>query len=336
MVPSRARKFAVLSAVGLAVSIGMLQVVGAASPTPAATPTPTTAPPSVTSPPGPLIGPFAEPQLVPGMGYDVTCNIAALSTNCSHLISSTGPMPAGISPTSPSALVTMLVNVPSAYQYLQDWVPYNAATSGPIASAPAADSVQYDLAAASGSGATTGEEMVLDAEDTWSVPSGSTMDVAATMNSSGNTDRCGALIGQFGSRFLNYPVPFYAPNGSTYSPNDTDLAGVTYKFQMANTQDTYPLCVVLTTGGAEVFGATFPSGQLAEPRQNALYARVIAASGEPFPLVGTDGGGWDTTNYFQHSAGSDYEAWSSVSVASAPPYYTFANTTSNISIGVYG
>jgi hypothetical protein len=318
---------------GIVFGFGSVRVATAAT----TAPTPPTVQPA--SPPTTLpyvapIGPFVEPVLEATGGYEVTCNIAAMSADCSHLISSTGPPLSGLSPTSPAALVTMLVNVPSAYQYLQNWVPYDATTSTSASATPSADPT-YDLAAASGSGETTGEEMTLTAEDSWSVPGGDTADVAATMNSGGNTLRCGALIGQFGSRYLNYPVPFYAPNGSTYSPNDTNLADVTYDFEVANAQNANPVCVVLTTGGGEVFGASFPFG-LAYPRQNALYARIIQ-SGSAYPTVGPGGVGWTTTNYFQPSAGHAYEAWESVSVADDPPYYTYEeNNPADILIAYLG
>lgn len=168
--------------------------------------------------------------------------------------------------------------------------------------------------------------MVLSAEDNWSVPQTDTMDVAATINSNGNTLRCGALIGQFGSRYLNYPVPFYAPNGSTYSPNATDLAGVTYSFQVVNAQTATPVCAVLKSStGQEIFGATFPLGNFPYPRQNAIYARVIRNTSQ-YPTVGPSGIGWTTTDYYQPGNGGAFEVWGEVFVADAPPYYTYEET----------
>ncbi len=163
--------------------------------------------------------------------------------------------------------------------------------------------------------------MALAGYTSWSVPSGDTIDIAATINSNGNTLRCGPLIGQFGSRYLNYPVPFYAQNGSTFSPNAINLSHLGYTFEVVDAQSSTPICVVLqSSNGMEVFGATFSLRNLPYPRQNALYARVIRA-GSPYPSVGPSGDGFLTTNYYETSSGA-FALWGTLAVSNAPPYYT--------------
>ncbi len=140
------RRLAVLAGAGFVLSGVSLAAPGTVSAAGLATPeavSPVVAPPS-SLPAAHLVGPFLEPQLVPGDGYYVTCNIAALSPDCSHLITSTGPPLSNLSPSDPAALVTMLINVPSAYAYLQNWIPYNAMADATLPAGLSTDP-QYNL-----------------------------------------------------------------------------------------------------------------------------------------------------------------------------------------------
>ncbi len=75
------------------------------------------------------VGPFLEPVKVPGQGYYVTCNLNDLSVNCQHLVIVTSAGDgASLAAAGGPALTTFLINVPSAYQYLANWVPYNIYT----------------------------------------------------------------------------------------------------------------------------------------------------------------------------------------------------------------
>ncbi len=99
-------------------------LVGAGSANIGAPPTP----PSNVSVPH-SVGPFLEPVAVPGQGYYVTCNLNDLSPNCQHLViaTSTGDG-ASLAAAGGPSLTTFLINVPSAYRYLANWVPYDVYT----------------------------------------------------------------------------------------------------------------------------------------------------------------------------------------------------------------
>jgi hypothetical protein len=218
-------------------------------------------------------------------------------------------------------LLTMLVNVPSAYPYLADWVPYNATGPTTSAATPAADPT-YVVNAYSGSGGTTGTQIALYANDSepWSVPSGDTLDVAAALNSSGNTGRCGALIGHYGSRYLDYPAPFWAYDDGGASPDTTNLNGLNLFFQSSLSSSGQYVCTIKTTSGGEVMTAGQSTGvDLPAPRQNGVQV-VVIKSGSTYPSV-CGGEGWYPYAYYQPTYGDGYAAWGSVSFNASSDVY---------------
>jgi hypothetical protein len=312
----RVRAGAACATVLALASVALIDTDLAASPPSQVAPNPPSASVPALLPASPLLQPEASPL----GGYLVTCNIAALSPNCEHLLIITGPLPANLSPSNPAALVTMLVNVPSAYPYLANWVPYNANEPATTTAPPASDPT-YDAVAYSGAGGTTGTQIAIYANDAapWSVPSGDTADVSAALNSSGNTMRCGELIGQFSGRYLNDPVPFYSYDSVTVSPSSTDLNGYNLYFQASLNTGGQGVCNIKTTGGSEILTGAISGVNLPKNRQNRIDARFIQ-SGSAYPYVG-GGNGWFPYAYYQSTFGGGYAAWGEVSFGASSVVY---------------
>lgn len=269
------------------------------------------------------VGPFLQPEGSPSSGYYVTCDLSNLSPNCRALVAVlvTGTTTQQSGP----QLVTFLVNVPSAYQYLANWVPYTAGSTQPAPAASSATDSSYVPYTASGCGTTAGTAINGPIPTSWSVPSGTTISVAATIyGTNGNVLRSGFLIGQFGSVYRNYPSPFYGESDSSSSAvfdfYNTELpSGVYVASNIVNTNDVQGVAYVENYAtGQTYFDADFGTAYTVD---NVTRCNQVVDHIDNSSTANLNGnGGYVYNAYYQPLGSSEYDLWGKGTEYSSGPY----------------
>ncbi len=269
------------------------------------------------------IGPFLQPEGSPSGGYYVTCDLSNLSPNCHELVAVR--VTGSTTPSSVPQLVTFLVNVPSAYQYLTNWVPYTTRSSWPAPASSASTDSSYTPYTASGCGTTAGTAINGPIPTSWNVPSGTTITVAAAIyGTNGNVLRSGFLIGQFGSVYRNYPSPFYgessASGSAVFDFYNTQLpSGVYVSSNVANTNNVQGIAYVENYAtGQTYFDADFGTAYSVDnvTRCNQVVDHIDNSSTANL----NSNGGYVYNAYYQPLGSTEYDLWSEGSEVSSGPY----------------
>lgn len=265
--------------------------------------------PTLPAPPGPFAYPSPAPN---GAGYYVTCDLAAPTAACSKLASTSVPS-GGTASTVGFGLATFLVNIPANYPLLQNWVPYTR--PDPVTSSTSVQSptttASWLTKAVSGSGTTVGTSIAGNVPSSWSVGSGSLVEVSADITNSQGTLDTGFDIRGSDER------PFIGVSG-TVDVISTELGrGDTISFRVMYASTTPEAIVYDYTTGAYIVDEYFSKVLSATPRTNFAHAYIYGS--DTSTINGNNG--FPENAYYQPESSSSLDAWGSYAAYSDIPYY---------------